>query len=92
MGILELKKIVLLSYPLGLSLLKYRNVRVFWNKKKSGLNRCNPLNSSIDTEINVKRELLLCTLGYRWQLGVVIEFHSRWPLGVVIEFHSITIS
>ena len=25
-----------------LSLLKYRNVWVFWNKKKSGSNRCNP--------------------------------------------------
>ena len=43
------KKIVLLNYPLGLSLLTYRNVWVFWNKKKSGSNRCNPLNSSIDT-------------------------------------------
>ena len=29
-GILEPKKIVLLNYPLGLSLLKYRNVWVFW--------------------------------------------------------------
>ena len=48
MGILEQKKIVLLNYPLGLSLLKYRNVWVFWNKKKSDSNRCNPLNSSID--------------------------------------------
>ena len=42
------KKIVLLNYPLGLSLLKYKNVWVFWNKKKSGSNRCSPLNSSID--------------------------------------------
>ena len=48
MGILEQKKIVLLNYPLGLSLLKYRNVWVFWNKKKSGSNRYSPLNSSID--------------------------------------------
>ena len=48
MGILETKKIVLLNYPLGLFLLKYRNVWVFWNKKKSGSNRCSPLNSSID--------------------------------------------
>ena len=31
-----------------MSLLKYRNVWVFWNKKKSGLNRCSLLNSSID--------------------------------------------
>ena len=29
-----LKEIVLLNYPLVLSLLKYRNVWVFWNKKK----------------------------------------------------------
>ena len=28
------KKIVLLNYPLVLSLLKYMNVWVFWNKKK----------------------------------------------------------
>ena len=47
-GILEQKKIVLLNYPLGLSLLKYRNVWVFWNIKKSDSNRCSPLNSSID--------------------------------------------
>ena len=44
----HLKEIVLPNYPLVLSLLKYRNVWVFWNKKKSGLNRCSPLNSSID--------------------------------------------
>ena len=44
------KKIVLLNYPLGLSQLKYRNVWVFWNKKKSDSNRCSPLNSSIDIE------------------------------------------
>ena len=30
----HLKEIVLLNYPLVLSLLKYRNVWVFWNKKK----------------------------------------------------------
>ena len=47
-GYFGTKKIVLLNYPLGLSLLKYRNVWVFWNKKKSGSNRCSPLNSSID--------------------------------------------
>ena len=76
----HLKEIVLPNYPLVLSLLKHRNVWVFWNKKKkniyiyivllnyplglpllnigmcgyfgtkkkSGSNRCNPLNSSID--------------------------------------------
>ena len=47
-GYFGTKKIVLLNYPLGLSLLKYRNVWVFWNKKKSGSNRCSLLNSSID--------------------------------------------
>ena len=30
----HLKEIVLPNYPLILSLLKYRNVWVFWNKKK----------------------------------------------------------
>ena len=54
------KKIVLLNYPLGLSLLKYKNVWVFWNKKKSGLNRCSPLNSSIDIWENRK---ICCTHG-----------------------------
>ena len=48
-GYFGTKKIVLLNYPLGLSLLKYRNVWVFWNKKKkSGSNKSSPLNSSID--------------------------------------------
>ena len=47
-GYFGTKKIVLLNYPLNLSLLKYKNVWVFWNKKKSGSNRCSPLNSSID--------------------------------------------
>ena len=51
MGILEQKKIILLNYPLVLSLLKYRNVWVFWNKKKTGSNRCSPFNSSIDNLI-----------------------------------------
>ena len=46
-----LKEIVLQNYHLVLSLLKYRNVWVFWNKKKSGSNRCSPLNSSIDKEL-----------------------------------------
>ena len=44
----HLKEIVLPNYPLVLSLLKYRNVWVFWNKKKSDSNRCSPLNSSIE--------------------------------------------
>ena len=49
----HLKEIVLPNYPLVLSLLKYRNVWVFWNKKKSGSNRCSPLNSSIDIYIYI---------------------------------------
>ena len=40
---------------------KYRNVWVFWNKKKkSGSNRCNPLNSSIDIDdekLELKKEV-----------------------------------
>ena len=45
----ELKDIVLPNYPLVLSLLKHRNVWVFWNKKKkSSSNRCSPLNNSIE--------------------------------------------
>ena len=48
----HLKEIILSNYLLGLSLLKYRNVWVFWNKKKkSSLNRCSLLNSSIDYNI-----------------------------------------
>ena len=34
----HLKEIVLPNYPLVLFLLKYRNVWVFWNKKKSDSN------------------------------------------------------
>ena len=50
MGILEQKKkkIVLLNYPLGLPLLNIGMCGYFGTKKKSGSNRCNPLNSSID--------------------------------------------
>ena len=58
-GYFGTKKIVLLNYPLGLSLLKYRNVWVFWNKKKSGSNKCNPLNSSIDFEISYSNLTLI---------------------------------
>ena len=43
------KKIVLLNYPLVLSLLKYRNVCHFGTKKKiSNSIRCNLLNSNIE--------------------------------------------
>ena len=45
----ELKYVVLPNYPLVLSLLKPRKIRVFWNpKKKSDPNRRSPLNSSIE--------------------------------------------
>ena len=45
----QVKHVFLLNYPLVLSLLKSRDVGVFWNKKKkSGPNSGNPLNSSID--------------------------------------------
>ena len=50
-----LKEIVLPNYPLILSQLKYRNVWVFWNKKKSSSNRCSPLNSSIDNSIDIDK-------------------------------------
>ena len=52
MGILEQKKkkIVLLNYPLGLPLLNIGMCGYFGTKKKSGSNRCNPLNSSIDID------------------------------------------
>ena len=69
MGILETKKIVLLNYPLGLSLLKYRNVWVFWNKKKSGSNRCSPLNNSIDNSIDIDN------FSYIYNLNI-IDSHS----------------
>ena len=59
MGILEQKKIVLLNYPLGLSLLKYRNVWVFWNKKNPVQTRATPLNSNIDKLVQVKNVFLL---------------------------------
>ena len=44
----HLKEIVLPNYPLVLSLFKYRNVWVFWNKKKSDSNKHSPLNNNID--------------------------------------------
>ena len=42
------KRNIFTKLSFNLSLLKYRNVWVFWNKKKSGSNRCSPLNNSID--------------------------------------------
>ena len=43
----ESKDIVLPNYSLVLSLLKYKDVWVFWNQKKSDPNRYSPLNNSI---------------------------------------------
>ena len=62
MGILEQKKIyiVLLNYPLGLPLLNIGMCGYFGTKKKSGSNRCNPLNSSIDIDdekLELKKEV-----------------------------------
>ena len=48
---MQIKYVFLPDYPLVLSLLKPRDVEVFWKKKKkkkSGLNRGSILNSSID--------------------------------------------
>ena len=48
--LVQVKHVFLPDYPLVLSLLKSRDVGVFWNqkKKKSGPNSESPLNSSID--------------------------------------------
>ena len=54
------KKIVLLNYPLGLPLLNIGMCGYFGTKKKSGSNRCNPLNSSIDIDdekLELKKEV-----------------------------------
>ena len=45
---MQVKNVFLLDYPLVFFLLKPRSIVVFWNQKKSGPNRNNPLNSSID--------------------------------------------
>ena len=76
MGILEQKKIVLLNYPLGLSLLKYRNVWVFWNKKKSGSNRCSPLNSSID----IDKSMSLLEVGRHFNVEVRIYYFCQFTI------------
>ena len=39
------------DYPLVLSLLKYKGIGAFLNKKMRNLNRRAPLNSSIDIEV-----------------------------------------
>ena len=47
---MRVKDVFLLGYPLVVSLLKPKEIQVFWNqkKKKSGPNGENPFNSSID--------------------------------------------
>ena len=47
---MQVRYVFLPDYPLILSLLKPRAIGVFWNKKKSGPNRYNPLNSNIDID------------------------------------------
>ena len=47
----ELKDVVLPNYPLVLSVLKPREIEVFWNKKKNPVSQVQPLNSSIDIYI-----------------------------------------
>ena len=79
MGILEPKKIVLLNYPLGLSLLKYRNVWVFWNKKKSGSNRCSPLNSSIDYIIYSIHHCFCCKVGANVIQFIIAFWYNPGP-------------
>ena len=51
----HLKEIVLPNYSLVLSLLKYRSVGAFLNKKIRNPNRKNPLNNSIDNSIDIDK-------------------------------------
>ena len=70
----ELRDLVLLNYHLVLFLLEPRDVWVFGNKKKSGLNRGNPLNSSIDKGPKMRRKKKTKTL------GLVVLFYSKKKL------------
>ena len=70
----ELRDLVLLNYHLVLFLLKPRDVWVFWNKKKSGPNRGNPLNSSIDKGQKMRRKKKAKTL------GLLVLFYSKKKL------------
>ena len=51
--LVQVRHVFLSDSPLVLSLFKPKGVGVFWNKKKSGPNRKNPLNSSIDIQWQV---------------------------------------
>ena len=82
MGILKHKKIVLLNYPLGLSLLKYRNVWVFWNKKKSGSNRYNPLNSSIEYRYFLGNVLMEVRIAFLPNYHLILSLHKYRGVGV----------
>ena len=68
----ELRDLVLLNYHLVLFLLKPRDVWVFGNKKKSDLNRGNPLNSSIDKGQKMRRKKKKTKT-----LGLVVLFYSK---------------
>ena len=46
--LVQVRYVFLSDYHLVLSLLKPRGVGIFWNQKNFGLNKGNPLNSSID--------------------------------------------
>ena len=52
---MEVKDIFLFCCPLVLSILKFREIRVVWTKKKSGPNKKSPLNSSIDNDVKIKK-------------------------------------
>ena len=61
----KLKDIVLPNYLLVLSVLKLREIGVFWNKKKSSLNRCSLLNSSIGLREKPKTWVFLLLLFFK---------------------------
>ena len=51
--LVQVRYVFLLDNLLVLSLLKPRDVEEFWNKKKFGPNRKNPLNNSINILIHM---------------------------------------
>ena len=53
--LVHVRHIFLLDYPLVLSLLKPRSVRIFWNKKKFNPNRRSLLNSSINDSNRLRK-------------------------------------
>ena len=51
--LVQIRHVFLLNYLLVLSLLKFRSVGIFWNKKKSNPNKGSFLNNSIDIYIYI---------------------------------------